>query len=1715
MPYSKSLSLLAGGLFLACSLFTSQAALLIHYSFDGEVPGSLSTGEVIANLGTSGTNGTVGIPSGSITVSADANRVNGVAGELGNYLNFQPGDDQNEGVNSTHITSGSSLSSLGIDGNTSYSMMAWVKFDNSTNDNMVFGGNSGDVLHLGARANSYWSGHWGDDINSGGSPTIDAGNWHHVTWTNSGTTQEIFVDGVSVATGGGGSSGAFSSNLSENLLIGTSRNRGSFRGSLDDVAVFSTLLNDSQIAAFHTLSTNVEYGYNAGEVDQMITAHQAGAGSSVAVGDTTWEYVASNPSDGRYFIQLDSGGSGLAGSTGPPVREFLVDHPLIPAGNPIVLSWDAGIDATSLSIDQGVGDILPLTTGGIGEITLDPGPSSATTYTITASNADGVNMAQVTVNITNQPIIESFTADQIVVAPGTSVQLDWSTLNVTALDLNGSNVTGTTSLTVNPTTTTTYTLSATNGQGVNTSQLTVTVIIPGEPVISEFSADGDGSLLDENGDSSDWIEIHNPSASTAILNDYYLTDDPDNLTKWRLPTTTLGETDHLIVFASGKDRADEGDELHTNFSLRASGEYLALTKQGLAGIIILSEFDPYPAQFPGYSYGVNPDGITLGYYINPTPDGVNGTGLQDYVRDTTFSVDRGFYDTAFDLTIESNTEGAQIRYTLNGTDPSASQGTLYTGPVNISTTSVVKAIAFKSGLIPTNVDAQSYIFLDDVLNQPENPPGYPSGTDFGMDADVTTNPTYSGTIKDDLKSIPTLSMSMPISSLFGGSGIYTNSGQSGIAWERAGTVEFIYPDGSPDKQVNCGVRMQGGVGRSSQFPKHSFRLIFKRQYGDTKLRFPLFRDASEDADGAVDTFDSIILRAGFNNTWHRGSSGEENQAQYIRDQFIHNSQLAMGHASCHGTFFHLYLNGLYWGVYNVVERPNADFGSSYYGGDKAGWDALNSYPRNVVDGTATDWLQAHSIAQGGVADQAGYDALAAYVDMPNLIDYMMVNFFGGNRDWDDHNWYSINPRVDRGGYKFVCWDAERTLESITGDNRTGVGQDNKPSRLYSQLRSNSEFNLEFGDRAHKHLFNGGALTPENTIARYQALADVIDRAIVGESARWGDSKRANPYTRNVEWVAERDRILNSYLPQRSDVTLSQLRSANLYPDTDAPVFSQHGGHVLSATELTMSNNSGTIYYTTDGSDPRLPGGSLNPNAKQYDGSVSTTTLVAAGSVWKYLDNGTDQGTAWREPAFNDNSWDSGAAEMGYGDGPEVTTVSYGPNETQKYRTTYFRREFNIDDPTEFASLSLELQRDDGAIVYLNGKLVFSSNMPTSGVIYTTPASGVVGGNDETTFFSNAVDIADLVVGTNTFAVEVHQASDSSSDISFDLRFRGAKSNAVDPFQMTESGMLRARAQDGADWSALNEAFFFVNTALASDTNLVISEFNYRPLPPSPTEEAAGFNERSDFEYIELTNIASSDIDLTNVQFSAGVDFNFSDALTGVILPAGGRALLVNDFVAFTSRYPDVPESLIAGEFSGSLSNDGEAIELLAGDTTPIRSFTYNDRAPWPTSADGDGYSLVLINPTSNPDHTEATNWRASVETNGNPGDTDSTTFPGPDPLADIDRDGTNALLEYALTSSDSIANDSLLPTSSITLADLGGGDVETLSFVFLKNLEAEDLIYEVQLSPDLIDWDSDPAEVIHSSSVNNGDGTSTETYLIATPLTSEQKKFVRLHVSQK
>ena len=164
-------------------------------------------------------------------------------------------------------------------------------------------------------------------------------------------------------------------------------------------------------------------------------------------------------------------------------------------------------------------------------------------------------------------------------------------------------------------------------------------------------------------------------------------------------------------------------------------------------------------------------------------------------------------------------------------------------------------------------------------------------------------------------------------------------------------------------------------------------------------------------------------------------------------------------------------------------------------------------------------------------------------------------------------------------------------------------------------------------------------------------------------------------------------------------------------------------------------------------------------------------LVPRGSVWKYLDNGSDQGTAWQGTNFNDSGWASGPARLGYGGDGEVTAVNYGPDINNKYITTYFRKTFAVLNPSAFTTLNLNLLRDDGAVVYLNGTEIRRDNMPTGTITYTTLASSTIGGTDEQTFFPSTV--ANLLLnGNNLLAVEVHQAATNSSDISLDLELRG-------------------------------------------------------------------------------------------------------------------------------------------------------------------------------------------------------------------------------------------------------------------------------------------------------------------------------------------------------
>lgn len=479
--------------------------------------------------------------------------------------------------------------------------------------------------------------------------------------------------------------------------------------------------------------------------------------------------------------------------------------------------------------------------------------------------------------------------------------------------------------------------------------------LPKKVVITEFLADNDEVILDEDGDSSDFIEVYNGSANPRNLSGWALTDDPGDNGKWIFPAVTLQPGERIVVFASGKDRTDPTGELHTNFGLDKGGEYLALVKKD--GVTKNSEWNPFPLQAEDVSYGLDDDGLEA-FFSTPSPGAANGSdGPQGVVADPVFTQARGFHDAPFTLALSTETADATIRYTTDGTPPTESVGIVYTGPFTVGTTTVVRAIGTKANFEPTVVVTHTYVFVDEVLDQPASIPGYPqpvydvgSGSataqhDYEMDPAVVDDPAYADEMADAMRAVPTLSVAVDPGLVFGGAGFYdTNDVEIPIS------MEILYAqDQAGSHQADAGIE-----GHSHVRLKRSLRINFKDEFGPSKLDSDLFQRGPLNGDTASTDIDKLVLRAGNNRSWARNWNPAE--TTYVLDEFFRSSQLAMSGFGSRGNFVHLYVNGLYWGLYNVVERPDAKWTNEYFGGKYTDWFAVNHGGHLSGDPGDFNWL---------------------------------------------------------------------------------------------------------------------------------------------------------------------------------------------------------------------------------------------------------------------------------------------------------------------------------------------------------------------------------------------------------------------------------------------------------------------------------------------------------------------------------------------------------------------------------------------------------------------------------------------------------------------------------------------------------------------------------------------------------------------------------------
>ena len=282
-------------------------------------------------------------------------------------------------------------------------------------------------------------------------------------------------------------------------------------------------------------------------------------------------------------------------------------------------------------------------------------------------------------------------------------------------------------------------------------------------------------------------------------------------------------------------------------------------------------------------------------------------------------------------------------------------------------------------------------------------------------------------------------------------------------------------------------------------------------------------------------------------------------------------QRRIGRTSANSLYAHLFLNGMYWGIYNIAERVDDQFGKNHLGGEKDQIDVVKieedgGNHLEASEGTLDAWNQMIS-AVSKAGSQEGYAKLDSLIDIDNFIDYMIINQYDGNTDWDHHNWYAIRRHNTQSevstGFQFLCWDSEVIFENVNENNLTKNNGSGFPTGIFHSLLQNPQFAKKYQRRAKELLADNGLLGQQSVVQLWDSLYHTIDKAIYCEAARWGDFRRdVKPqpsnygsnrlFTVDDAYMKERNRLLNNYFPYRSAIVLDNILSFVQIDDFEAP-----------------------------------------------------------------------------------------------------------------------------------------------------------------------------------------------------------------------------------------------------------------------------------------------------------------------------------------------------------------------------------------------------------------------------------------------------------------------------------------------------------------------------------------------------------------------------------
>jgi len=534
-----------------------------------------------------------------------------------------------------------------------------------------------------------------------------------------------------------------------------------------------------------------------------------------------------------------------------------------------------------------------------------------------------------------------------------------------------------------------------------------------EIFINEFMSSNNKFIFDEDNEDSDWIEIYNASTDTIWLANYCISDNVNKLTKWCFPDTTIRPGEFMLVFASGKDRAKSGSELHTNFKISASGENLLLSKNGL----LIQHIDVIELE-TNTSYGSYPDG-TLNYFVflQPSPD------LPNYINPAvdfiSFSQRGGIYDKAFSLTITTQSDN-RIFYTLDGSTPSVSS-LLYTEPLVLN-----HNLCSPQNISFIQISPPQYFYPNNSADILKSIVIKAAAFD-SEDNRISSVETNSYFIKElNVKhNLPIISITANYDDLFDEAngilvpGIYQDSANvdwtgnyymSGIEWEREIFVEFYEPNNKIGFRQDAGLRTHGG--NSRRFPQKGLRLYARKEYGNSNFNYQVFSDRK------TDKYKRLVLRP-FESSWT--NAGIED---YIAQKSI--GKLNIDRLASRPII--LYINGEYWGIYTLQERIDQHYISTYNDCNPDSIDLITNWFGNVDNGSADDFLDLFSfINNNDLSIKSNYEAVENRMDIDNFIDYQIFQIFIINYDWPANNMKCWRANQKGSKWRWIFYDGDAGL----------------------------------------------------------------------------------------------------------------------------------------------------------------------------------------------------------------------------------------------------------------------------------------------------------------------------------------------------------------------------------------------------------------------------------------------------------------------------------------------------------------------------------------------------------------------------------------------------------------------------------------------------------------------------------------------------------------